>query len=142
MLDIQNLEADHTYLLKLGSGGMLTSITILLISETAYHVRWNTGIESKDTWEHKDPFHTRWTVIEDISKLVDFDGMGIKRLPRLDKPIVLSTTVLTKCHICHGMGTVPDTKSTAGTITCPLCNGAKMIPEKIELTQEDLNQPK
>jgi hypothetical protein len=132
-MDIQNLEVDHTYLLKLGSGGILTSVTILLISETAYHVRWNTGISSNDTWEHKDPFHTRWTVIEDVSKLVDFDGMGIK----IARPITMTSTKLINCHICHGLGTVRDTKSTAGTMTCPACNGAKMIPEVITLTQKE-----
>jgi hypothetical protein len=132
-MDIKNLEVDHTYLLRLGTGGMLTSVTILLISETAYHCRWNSGIESKDTWAHKDPFHSRWTVIEDITELIK-----PKRIKQgeMCKPITMVSTKFINCHICHGAGAVHDPKSTAGTITCPACNGAKMIPEVITLTQE------
>jgi hypothetical protein len=133
-MDIKNLEVDHTYLLRLGTGGMLTSVTIMLISETAYHCRWNSGIESKDTWEHKDPFHSRWTVIEDITKLMDFDGMGIK----IARPIKMVSTKLITCHVCKGFGVVPDSSSTAGGKTCPACNGDKMIPEVITLTQEEV----
>jgi len=135
--EYEELEVGRTYLVRYGSTDTLNSVTILLASEKAYHVRYNIGINSNDIWELKQNFHYKYKIIEDITVLIE---PKLVKQGEMAKPIVVSTTILTKCHICHGMGTVPEPKSTAGSKTCPLCNGAKMIPEKIELTQEDLNQ--
>ena len=37
-----------------------------------------------------------------------------------------------KCYVCHGTGTVPDTSSTAGNKTCPLCQGNKLILKTVK----------
>jgi len=137
--EYKEFEVNHTYLVRYGWTDTVHSVTILLASKEAYHIRYNNGIDSNDIWELKDKFHYKYNIVEDITELVE---PKLVKQGEMAKPIVLSTTILTKCHICHGMGTVPEPKSTAGSKTCPLCNGAKMIPEKFELTQEDLNQEK
>lgn len=135
-----DLQKDHTYLLQFATQQTLTSVTILMVSEKAFNVRWNNN-NLHETWELADKFCNYYTLIEDITNLSEHeDKHWVKDLPRIDvnKPTTIATsTKLIKCHICHGMGTVRDTRSTAGTITCPACNGAKMIPEVITLTQQE-----
>jgi len=121
------LELDHTYLVRYvgHSSGSVSSITILVITGKAYHVRWNNGLESATTWELKEEFDYKYSVVEDISDFVVE--------PREETTLRVETK-LVNCFICHGMGTVPDPKSTAGITTCPHCLGAKMIPEVVTIS--------
>jgi len=119
------LELDHTYLLQFGTGDTVSSATILLITDKAYRIRWNRGMESNDTWELKERLNKYYSVVEDISDFVVE--------PREETTLRVETK-LVNCFICHGMGTVPDPKSTAGITTCPHCLGAKMIPEVVTIS--------
>lgn len=116
---MEELKKNRTYLLQFGSGDTLSSITILMVTDKAYHVQWNN--DSKNTtWEQKKVFNKNYNMVEDITNHMINDNLQSVK------------TKLIQCPICHGFGTVPDEKSTAGTIPCPLCHGAKMIPESIE----------
>lgn len=119
---MEKLELNHTYLLQFGSGDILSSVTILMITDKAYHIQWNRGMESNTTWEQKRVFNRNYTMVEDISDFVIRDKINTEN-PKIK---------LITCPICHGIGTIPDEKSTGGTTSCPLCHGSKMIPESIE----------
>lgn len=132
-MEIKDLQTDHTYLLRYRMTSTVSSVTILMITDMAYHCRWNNGLTSNDTWELKEHLEKTYNVVEDITSQLAVKNSEVVTI----NPITLVSTKLIKCHICHGMGTVPNTKSTAGTITCPACNGAKMIPDIITLTQQE-----
>ena len=119
---MKELQANHTYLLQFA--GMVSSVTVLMITDKAYRIRWNDRItENKITWELKTAIGSTHSVIEDIS---DFPIKDVIEDVR-------TNTKLKTCPICHGFGTIPDESSTGGTTTCPLCHGSKMIPETVEL---------
>lgn len=117
---MEELKLNHTYLLQFGSGDHLYSVTILMVTDKAYHIQWNSDNESNSTWEQKKVFNRNYNMIEDISNFT------------INEKINTAKTKYTQCPICHGLGTVPDDKQTAGTVPCPLCHGSKMIPESIE----------
>jgi hypothetical protein len=120
---IKDLKLNHTYLIS--RYNTVSSAKILLITDKAYHIRWNGGAE---TWELKENVYNDFTLIEDISDFI---------IEMEFKPTILDVkTKLVQCHICHGAGTVPEPKSTAGNKVCPLCLGAKMIPEVTEINQK------
>ncbi len=116
---MEELELNHTYLLQFGSGDHLSSVTILMVTDKAYYIQWNNGMNN--TWEQKKVFNRNYSMVEDISNFI------IKK-----SDITHVKTKFKTCPICHGFGHIPDDKSTAGSITCPLCHGSKMIPEIIE----------
>lgn len=122
---IKDLQINHTYLIRYGLSTIVSSVTILIITDKAYHIRWNRGLESNDTWELKDRLDHDYSLIEDISDFVVNTNES-----KLDVK-----TKLVQCYVCKGFGTVPDNSSTAGTKSCPLCFGGKMIPEVTEITQ-------
>lgn len=64
---MENLIENHTYLLRYRLEDFLYSATILLISSKAYHIRWNNGMNTSQTWQDKENFHSKYTVVEDIS---------------------------------------------------------------------------
>jgi hypothetical protein len=138
-MDIKNLKVDHTYLLRYRMTGTISSVTILLVTETSYHCRWNNGLHINQTWELKEHIEGNYNLTEDITNLVKTDSSWVKNLSRIDevKPIKMVSTKLVTCYVCKGFGVVPDSNSTAGGKTCPACNGAKMIPEVITPTQEE-----
>lgn len=128
---MKELELNHTYLIQFGASDTIASITPLLITATAYHIRWNNGVDTNDKWDLKNVFHRNWNIVEDIS---DF----MVKPPDEIKPenILHFETELVQCYVCHGEGTVPDPKSTAGKTTCPYCLGAKMIPKLTRTVQK------
>lgn len=63
---MKKLKLNHTYLLQFGSGDALSSITILRITNKAYHIQWNNDNENC-TWEQKKVFNQNYNVIEDIT---------------------------------------------------------------------------
>jgi len=131
-VDIKNLKADHTYLLRYGITSTISSATILLVTETSYRIRWNNGVNSNETWELKEHIERVYNITEDITKLVEIKAV---RLGEMAKPII-TVNKYAKCYACHGLGTVPNNK-TAGTMTCPVCNGDKLMPYEYETIQEE-----
>jgi hypothetical protein len=125
---IKDLEVNHTYLIRYGLSDIVSSITILLITDKAYHVRWNRGQDSNDTWELKEKLYNDYSLIEDISDFV------------IDKPFLYNYEITytgnskvkyVQCHVCKGFGTIPDNNLTTGTKSCPLCHGSKLIVGEI-----------
>jgi hypothetical protein len=127
---MNNLKESSTYLIRFGSSDTIHSITILIATEKAYFIRWNRGIESQDTWELKSILEKNYLMVEDITEKMNCDYAKIPKNLNLLKPTFQTSKEI--CPICHGMGTVPDTSSTAGRISCPLCQGNKLITTKIE----------
>jgi hypothetical protein len=131
-MEEQNLELNHTYLIKFGNTDIISSITVLLITDKAYHIRWNRGLEGNDTWELKQKMFHDYSVVEDIS-----DFMLSNLQTTTGNPTILKiNTKWVQCHVCKGFGTIPDSNSSAGTKLCPLCYGSKTIPEVSDITQE------
>jgi len=131
-MKIENIELNHTYLVRYKHSDLISSITVLIITDKAFYLRWNRGDRSTDTWELKDKIYNEYSLVEDIS---DFVVNEKNNWSIADKKTILDVeTKLVQCQICHGMGTVPDSKSTAGNTVCPLCYGAKMIPEVAKIT--------
>jgi len=125
---MENLQLNHTYLIR-GIpffSDRLNSITILLITDKAYNIKWNNGLNSTNTWELKSTIEN-CVLIEDISDFV---------INETKTSVLDVRTKLVQCYICKGFGTIPDNNSTAGTKPCPLCLGAKMIPEVTEISQK------
>jgi len=119
------LELDHTYLLKFGCADGLYSATVLLITDKAWHLRWNNGLNSRDAWEEKVVLSKNYSIVEDISDFV---------VESKEEAVLHVETTLVQCYVCKGFGTVPDNDSTAGTKSCPLCYGGKMIPEVTKIS--------
>ena len=117
---MEELKLNHTYLLQYGTGELLYSATILLITDKAYHVQWNNGLESNNEWKLKELMNRNYKMLEDISDFV------VEKITS-DVKVKFIT-----CPVCKGFGTIPDEKTTGGTSPCPLCYGSKMIPESIE----------
>jgi len=99
--------------------GTTSVITILNITKTSYQLEH----ENKSTqWITMKNFEASAQVIEDVTDLNIY-----KPTIESERNVVEFEAILENCYICHGAGTVIDTKSTAGTKTCPHCHGAKMI---------------
>jgi len=125
---MENLEKGKSYLIKFGQADGLYSITVLLITEKAYFIRWNNGLDTHDKWEEKKVFCRNYNVVEDISDIMQEqevkDILNKSGLPHIETKMVL-------CNFCGGLGTVPDSHSTAGNQICPKCLGAKEVVESI-----------
>jgi hypothetical protein len=130
---IKDLKLNHTYLIRFGTLDTLHSITILLITDKAYHVRWNRETDSNTTWELKERLYMDYTLVENISDFV-VDKPEYKN--NVQASVLDVKTKLVQCYVCKGFGTIPDLNSTAGNKVCPLCLGAKMIPEVTEISQK------
>jgi hypothetical protein len=128
--DIKDLQLNHTYLIRYGLSDIVSSVTILLITDKAYHIRWNRGLQSNDTWELKELLNRNYNMVEDISDFI----LGNLQTTTGKELIMEVKTKNVTCYICHGLGTIPDPGSTGGTKVCPRCLGAKMTPEVSEIT--------
>jgi hypothetical protein len=124
------LEVNHTYLLRYGCTDTLSSITILVITDKAYKVRWNgSGSES---WELKRRMNSDYTLVEDIS-----DFIVNERIEEFKQNYLNVSTKLVPCPACGGTGEIQDFSgtSTTGKNICTRCWGSKMIVEVAEITQ-------
>jgi hypothetical protein len=126
---IKDLQANHTYLIRYGTMDTLHSVTILIITDKAYNVRWNKGLESVDTWELKERLYHDYSLVEDISDFV------VNKIEPTSTGYLNVNTQLVQCPNCGGTGMVQDLGSTTGLRICPRCYGSKMIPEVINITQ-------
>ena len=127
---MNNLKKNCTYLIKFGVGETMSSITILMVTEKAYLIRWNIGIKTSDTWELKSILDRNYRMIEDITEQINTEIFDKIKFNPLDATYEVQKSK-ELCPICHGIGTIPDSNNTAGKISCPLCNGNKLITTKI-----------
>jgi hypothetical protein len=125
---MNTLQLNHTYLIKRNGSDSLNSIMVLLITDKAYHIRWNNDSTNAQTWETKENMYDTYRLVEDISDFV------------VDKPFLYNYEIThtdnskikyVQCHVCKGFGTVPAPNTTSGNKICPLCNGGKMIVGEI-----------
>jgi len=133
-MDDLKLELNHTYLLRYGCTDTVSSVTILMITEKTYKVRWNGG--GTESWELKRRMYSDYTLVEDISDYLAPKPEDFKF------EITYKDVVEVKCHpyfveteacpFCGGSGQIPDDKTTAGTKTCMVCGGTGI---KIKKTQ-------
>lgn len=127
----------NSYLIKGRFDGILIPITILTITNKAYQIMWLDG--GKTTWEEKLDFMDNYTQVENITNHIK----NQLNIPEIKQPVLqiaqtptVSKTKLKTCPICHGIGTVPNPKLTAGVEACPLCRGNKMIVDEMEMCVE------
>ena len=131
-MKMEKIELNHTYLVRYKSSDLISSITVLMITDKAYHLRWNRGERSNDTWELKDVLYDDYSLVEDISDFVVNDsGLDVGKILDVE-------TKLVQCQVCKGFGTIPDSTSTAGIKSCPLCFGSKMTPEVLNITTREI----
>ena len=112
---MKDLKINRTYLIKTMSGKTLFSITILLITETSYYLRWNNGLNSNNTWNIKNDMCYEFILVEDITNFI------------MDNS---SKEIFINCIHCNGMGIVLDNYSTSGSKICPYCYGTKLTYKK------------
>lgn len=120
----------NSYLVKKKFDGHLSAITVEIVTKKGYQIFWHSGGTS---WELKNNFDSEYELIENISTKVK-DIKLAPPPPPIPSESKAKTTMIT-CPICHGMGTVYDQNSTAGTKPCPLCQGNKMIVKDVEFTR-------
>jgi hypothetical protein len=133
---MKTLNEGSTYLVEKKFSNEVESVTVLLATKKAYQLKWNSG-NNPITWEYKKNFNQNYLFVENITqKSQQTLGEVKSTTTKFDINPPEIKTKLVQCYICHGMGTVPDPKSTAGTASCPLCLGAKMIPESVETIQK------
>jgi hypothetical protein len=127
------LQVNHTYLLRYGCTDTLSSITILLISDKAYKVRWNCN--GSECWELKRHMNADYSLVEDISDFVANEKM--QEFVKEQGTHFDISTKLVQCPACGGTGEIQDFTGTNTTSNkcCTRCWGSKMIPEIVEITQ-------
>lgn len=84
---MENLELNHTYLLKYGSMSTLQSATILVITDKAYYIRWNRGMNSSDEWVEKRYINGNYSLVEDIS-----DTIASQKIDELKNNLIIVKT--------------------------------------------------
>lgn len=126
MLEL-NLELNHTYLMQYGRGYSISSATILMITDKAYRIRWNNGLNSTDTWELKTYMDSQYSIVEDVS-----DFMESEKINKFNE-ILHSKIQWKTCPNCNGKGTLIDTSSTAGSKICIECSGTGKILDVVNI---------
>lgn len=142
-MDDLKLEVNHTYLLRYGCTDTVSSVTVLMITDKAYKIRWNGS--GSETWEVRRRMYSDYSLLEDISDFVASqpeEKQPIKEnpfnwsnylSPFLDVNFHPYFLVEEQCPTCGGIGTIPDTHTTSSRITCPDCNGSKKKSKKVEI---------
>jgi hypothetical protein len=122
-----NLELNHTYLLQFRISDILSSVTILLVTEKAYRIRWNIGKISNDTWELKKKIDDNYSMVEDVT-----DQLKDNTLHEVITKLNVETT-WKNCPDCDGFGWIEDSNSTSGQRICSHCWGNKIIIDNISI---------
>jgi formylmethanofuran dehydrogenase subunit E len=128
-----DLKENNTYLLL--NNGMFSEVksyTILIVTDKAYYIRTNDGLETVNHWYTKENISNQYKFIEDITE--KFNLIEKSSINLFNKSEIQETEIneevkpeYIRCHICKGFGTLPDYSSTGGTKICPACHGSKMI---------------
>ena len=125
---MENLIENHTYLVKKWySTNEVRSITILLITNEAYKIKWNDG--DYISWSLKKELNDDYKLIEDITAILT---------DRPEKPQYNIKTnpyfmIDEQCSWCNGSGQIPNAESTAGTKMCPACNGSGKKSKRVDI---------
>lgn len=125
-MDELNLELNHTYLLRYGCTDTVSSVTVLLITDKAYQIRWNGS--GSECWELKRRMCADYSLVEDISDFVASKQEDLKF--DITYKVV---DVAQLCPICGGTGQVPNTDLTACYKTCPACNGNGKKSKRVDI---------
>ena len=131
------LELNHTYLLRYGCTDTVHSITVLMITDKAYKIRWNcNGTES---WELKRLLYGNYTMVEDISDFVvtKSDDLKFDITYKVNEvkwhPYFL---VEENCKVCGGERQIHDEHTTSAYKTCPACNGSGKESKRVDILFE------
>ena len=139
-MNLNLLKKNHTYLIKPSySSGNVKSITVLVISDKAYKLRWNNNCNDNIEWILKNFLDSDYYFIEDITDIV------------IPKPEELKFDIVYKvnnfkfrpyflesesCPFCGGSGQLPDDKSTAGSKICMSCGGCGHKIKRVDIILE------
>jgi hypothetical protein len=118
----QNLVQGNKYLIK--RSDTISLIEVLVITETSYKFKYESG---NTDWTTKEHFHTWYTIIEDVT------SYEINQIIKEKGYLHETKQDFETCPICHGLGTIPDATQTTGTKPCPLCLGNKIILKKVQV---------
>jgi hypothetical protein len=142
-MDLKFLKENHTYLIRPSySSGDVKSITILVISDKAYKLRWNNDCNDHIEWILKSSLDSDNYFVEDISDILGnkskekdfkidkdfkfyYNGNEIKWQPHF--------FVAETCETCGGEKKIPDSQTTSCYKTCPACNGTGKQPKKVDI---------
>ena len=130
-MDDLKLVLNHTYLLRYGCTDTVSSVTILMITNEAYKIRWNGS--GSETWELKRRVYADYSLVEDISdyltpKQEDFKfDITYKDVNVKWHPYFL---VEETCKICGGSGYTSVYK------TCSACNGTGNESKRVNILFE------
>jgi len=113
-----------TYLVKYGSSGSMSQVTVLMVTDKAYQFKYESGTTG---WVEKREFERDYNIIENIS---DFIVKEVQK--NFDNTFTFATEYET-CPVCHGTGQVPNVQTTAAFVTCPLCQGNKRVVKSTEV---------
>jgi len=144
-MDLKFLKENHTYLIKSAyTSDSVKSITVLIISDTAYKVKWNNDYNDNTEWTLKSSLDSNYSFVEDITDIIGnkseekdfkidknfnfkffYNGNEIKWQPHF--------FVEQQCNTCGGSGQIFNNKSTSYKKTCPACNGTGKQPKKVDI---------
>jgi hypothetical protein len=146
---MKELQLNHTYLIRYGSNtDMLNSVTVLMITDKAYQLRYNIDQNSSSSWMQMDYFDRNYTVVEDISDFItqktvnDFkekigkpEDLKFNITYMVDDKLVFNPHFIVDeiCPTCGGSGQVHDCRTTAYWKPCPACNGSGKKSKRINL---------
>jgi hypothetical protein len=123
-MDLKFLKENHTYLIRPSySSGNVKSITILVISDKAYKLRWNNDCNDHIEWILKSSLDSDNYFVEDFKFY--YNGNEIKWQPHF--------FVAETCETCGGEKKIPDSQTTSCYKTCPACNGTGKQPKKVDI---------
>ena len=127
-----NLLPGHTYLIRYGCTDTVHEVKVLLATDKAYHVKWQSG---STTWELKSRMNSDYTILEDITMVANDLSMDWLRNNMPDFKVKFPNFYVEEiCNICGGTGQVQSFETTAGTKTCPTCNGSGKKSKKVTLS--------
>ena len=139
-MDLKFLKENHTYLIRLSySSDNVKSITVLIISDKAYKLRWNNDRNDRTEWVLRCSLDSDYSFVEDITdivgnKLEEKDFKFDKTLLGLPNSLYYYNYndeikwhphffVEEPCKTCSGSGQVYNPLLTSCKKTCPICNG-------------------
>lgn len=109
------IKQNNSYLIhdKCHSSQQVFHIEILLITNVAYKIKWVDT--DKITWIKIDEFNHNKVVLENITDILIHEVQNKYKIPIPRRGNI--------CPVCSGIGTIPDSSSTAGHKICTCCNG-------------------
>lgn len=124
----EKLAQGNTYLVRYGSSGSVSQITVLMVTDKAYQLKYESGSTG---WVLKHDFERDYSIIENIT---DFTIKEIQK--NFDGTFTFTESVAAEyetCPVCHGTGSVPNSQTTAAFVTCPLCQGNRRVVKRTEV---------